>query len=189
MKLWALDLGNTAGYAEGLVGEMPSAVHSVSLKRGQTTPEGVARNLGCFLRDRAVWGDPDLICVEHYMQPAGQPSDDVTITHMLLHGALLGFAGPRGIRVEAPYTQTVTKHFCGQATAKLSVTYTSESKRKAAMREAKKRMVLARAITLGMLPRTCTDFDKADACALFDFAAATYARRGLATLVMFGATA
>jgi hypothetical protein len=50
-------------------------------------------------------------------------------------------------------------------------------------------MVMQRAIALGYLPKGCRDWDRADACALFDFAAATYARTPPRELVFFGETA
>ena len=190
MRIMALDLGARAGFAEGETGTMPT-ISAIVLKRPKDEAEDAAANLACFLRDRFALGLPDILVTEHYMQPAAQRAQDVTIVHLLLHGAVRAVAGCYGVRVESPYPQEVRKHFCGQPRANMarrakgSPARTSREQR--LDREATKRMVWDRAVLLGYLSRSAPlDHDKADAASIFDYAAARWGRVTPPRLVMFG---
>lgn len=191
MKLLCLDLATRTGFAEGEAGEIPPIIGAVVLKRRGESAETAAKNLGCFLRDRFTLGRPDLIVVEHYLHPSRMLGADVAITHLFLHGVVLGIAGPYGIVVKSVYPATVRTHFCGRASANIAHRPKGAEprtpKEAAAARAATKAMVLSRAITLGYLPRGCTDSDKADAAALFSYAGLNYAGIEPSRLVLFGA--
>jgi hypothetical protein len=176
VRIFALDPGVRAGFAEGESGTIPLS-GAVRLKKQSEPIEKAAEQLGCFLRDRwsGPMGMPDLLCIEHWMQPGAQKNAAAAISSLLLAGAARAMAGVYGIRVEEPWAQTVRKHFCGKA--------------RLDDRGETNRMVLNRAIALGYVPRDCTDWDRANACALFDYAAATYGRVAPKSLVMFGGTA
>lgn len=183
MWILGLDLGTRrSGFGEGPAGDIGECRSgSVRLRREGQPMETAAANLGCFLRDRFVLRRPDLICVEHYLNPSAQKSADAAIGGLLLAGAVRAIAGCYGIRVEAPYDSTIRKHFTGKGRA-------GETERAAAKdsRTATNEMVLRRAIALGYLPRDCRDWDRANAVAAFDYASAHFARRPPRELVMFG---
>jgi hypothetical protein len=186
VRLLALDLGNRCGFATGEAGGKPR-VESWILKTPKQTPEVACRNLACSLRDEVRSEKPDVIVVEAWMHPAAQPSADVIITHMQLHGAVEAVAGCFGIRTERPTSAQYRKHFCGQSTAGAR---RPPAARTPQMRQADRRatndMVLRRAILLGYLPADSTDWDRAAAVALWDFGCAHFARRAPAELVLFG---
>ena len=100
---------------------------------------------------------------------------DAMLLQLLAHGAAAAMCGLYGVRVETPHVQTWRRHYTGAASG--------------GDRESSKAMVLRRAKQLGHLPRECQDDNRADAVGIFDFAAATYARRAPAALVMFGGAA
>ncbi len=171
MKILALDLAVVTGYAIGIAGEIPQS-GSVRLKRRDDPAEVAPFNMLAFLRDRFVLDKPDLVAIEHYMHPVASKSADATILQLFCFGVAVAACQAYGLRYEAPRVDAIRKHFCGQ--------------RNAGNRGDTKRMVLARAKTLGYVPRDCTDDNRADACALFDFASAHYARVRPKALIMFG---
>lgn len=173
MLILALDLGTRTGFALGVAGRTPES-SSVTLKKPSEAHEVAARNLARFLRDHTTGRRPDLIAVEHYQQPGGQPSDAAVISSLLLAGALHGFAGTHDIQIEAPYPSSIRKHFLGRANF--------------GDRKVTNQAVVARSVALRYLPVGCDDWDRANACAVFDYACAHYARR-LPTLVLLGAAA
>ena len=185
MRILSLDLGNRSGFAVGVSGAKPR-VESWLLKRPGDEPEVACRNLACTLRDNIQLENPELIVVERWLHPSVQPSADVVITHMLLHGVVEGLAGVFGIRTMRPTSAQFRSHFCGRSTAEPRSRGPKTARQKAASREATNNMVVKRAIMLGYLPFGSTDWDKASAVALWDWACATYARRVPKELVLFG---
>ena len=100
----------------------------------------------------------------------GYRSSPKTIS--LLNGLADGvevICGPYGIRTAIGNVQTVRKHFLGQARP-----------------EEPKAAVIKRCHLMGLMPDDCYDDNRADALALWDYAAATYGRRAPAELVLFG---
>ncbi len=173
MLILALDLGTRTGFAFGEAGRIPAS-SSVTLKKPSEEHEVAARNLARFLRDHTAGRRPDLIAVEHYLPPSAQQHDAPVISSLLLAGALQAFAGSHDVRVEAPHPGTVRKHFLGRANL--------------GDRKLTNAAVVSRALALRYLPPGCADWDRANACAVFDFACAQYARR-LPSLVLLGAAA
>jgi hypothetical protein len=190
MLIMALDLGKRTGVATGFAGEDMPRIEAVTLRGKADGADVQARNLGCFLRDRwQLPPRPDLVIIESAMNPVASKSADATISQLYCHGALHALAGTFGLRVEVVAAQTARRHFCGAASAapRRGQPRTAAQQRKD--REETNRMVVRRAITLGYLPHGSDDWDKASAAALFDFAAATYARTRPRELVMFGEVA
>ncbi|WP_018407909.1 hypothetical protein [Methylocystis rosea] len=170
MLILALDIATYCGFALGRAGEIPAS-GSVRLKRPGEPADVAAFNMRCFLRDRLMLERPDLICIEHYLNPVAQKSADAVILQLMCFGVAVAEAMARDIRHEKPAASTVRKHFIGAA---------NKGERKAT-----KAAVLNRARALGYIPRDCIDDNRADACAIWDYAAATYARVRPSKLVMF----
>jgi hypothetical protein len=166
-----LDPAIRTGFAVGDASEMPR-VGAARLKKPSEPIEVAIANMGCFLRDQFVLDRPDLLVIEKALHPSVQPHAAPVISSLMLEGAIRAIAGTYGVRVEEVASSTFRKHFCGQANA--------------GDRTATNLMVLRQAITMGYLPRTCTDWDRASACALFDYAAAKFANQAPKALVLFG---
>jgi hypothetical protein len=172
MRILALDLASTAGFAIGEAGEIPRS-GSVRLKRPGDGPEVAAFNLRQFLREQIFTLDrPELVVVEAFIHPAGQKSGDAAILSIGLYFVAAAESKARDCRFEKAQPSTVRKHFIG-------VGRTGD-------RSTTKRAVVLRAQQIGYMPRDCGDNDRADACAVFDWASATFARKSR-PFVMFGA--
>lgn len=171
MKILALDIATTTGFALGKAGAIPRS-GSVRLKKPGEPPEIAAWNLRCFLRDQFVLDRPDLAVVEHFLHPIGQKSGDAVILQLMCVGAALAELIGSQVRYEMPHASTVRKHFIGAANMG------DRAKTKAA--------VVRRAQALGYVDRDCRDTDRADACALWDWACATYCNFRPEKLVLFG---
>ncbi len=184
MWILALDLARRMGIAEG---EALSArvVETVTL-RG-TSAENRVRYLGGWLHERLRAAHCDLIVTEAPMNPVASKSDHATIDQLGYYFCLQGIAAVFGVHVHAVPVMSVRKHFCGQACAPR----VSGRKRTSAEAQAARKFintaVLNRAILLGYLPEGSKDWDQANACALFDFACAQFARTLPKELVLFGA--
>lgn len=189
MDIIGFDLGSyRTGFARGEAGSKP-LVQTWLLRRKGDPMAVAARNLACTLRDQILLKLPDLIAVEDFLNPEAQNSADAAIAALGLHFSVQAVAGLWGIRVEATHPDTIRKHFCGRSSAMGRSRGPKTSKQKQEARDATKKMVIDRAVMLGMLPRGTTDNDKADACAVFDHASFTFARVAPKALVMFGSAA
>jgi hypothetical protein len=171
VRIAALDIATVCGFAFGDAGAIPQS-GSVRLKRPGEPPEIAAFNMRAFLRDRFTLERFDLLAIEHFLNPAAQKSADAVILQLMCFGVAVAEGMARGMRIEAPHPSTIRAHFIGAA-------------HKGARKDTKA-AVLTRAKVLGYVPRDCRDTDRSDACAVFDFAAATYARVPPRDLVMFG---
>lgn len=171
MRIMALDIATRTGFAIGEAGAIPTS-GAVVLRVDQQPAEIAAFNLGCFLRDRWVLDKPDLLIIEHYLNPVAHKSATAIILQLQAHGAVQFLARANRIRVESVQPATVRKHFIGAANA--------------GERDKTKALVIQRCHQLGYFDKRCRDADRADACALFDYAAATFARKTPQALVMFG---
>lgn len=180
MIIMALDLGINTGYAVGAPGNKPRS-GSVRLKR-RDEPRTVSwRNIACFLRDQIQYERPDLVVYEAALDPiAMRELGNSAVTVVITWGhvaAVEAICGPLGIRTEPVNVQSVRRHFTGRA--------------RWGERDAAKRAVVERCWTLGYFGRDCRDDNRADACATFDFACATYGRRhvGRRELHLYGEVA
>jgi hypothetical protein len=194
MRILAIDLGKRMGIADGAETDFAlnkrPRVEAVTLKG--TSAEARTRWFGNWIRERLyITGRYDLIVTESPMNPVVSKSADATIAQLYLHGALLAVAAVADVEVVHAPVMTVRKHFVGQATAS-HVHWKGHKRTVAEARVARTEindMVLRRAILLGYLPEGSSDWDCANAAALWDFACAKYARALPKELVMFGARA
>jgi hypothetical protein len=171
MKILALDPATILGFAYGESGDIPKS-GSVRLKGRRDEITVAPFNALAFLRDLFVLDKPDLCCIEHYMNPVAQKSADAIVLQIMVFGAIIAVCGSYGVRIETPHRQTVLKHFIGKANM--------------GERALTKQAVIKRAIALHYIPHGCVDDNRADACALFDYAAATFARARPREIVLFG---
>ena len=174
--IMALDLAIETGFAVGRVGGHPRS-GSVKLKKRGQDERTAWRNLGCWLRDQFKLERPDLIAYEAALHPGvmlNMGNSSITAAMQWGHvAAVEAICGPLGLRTEAVNVQTVRKHFTGRA--------------RHPTRTEAKRAVVERCWTLGYFERDCNNDNRADACAVFDYASAVFARRSLRSdeLVMF----
>jgi hypothetical protein len=173
--LFCLDLGQRTGFAVGAAGSLPVS-GTVVLKK-PTEPAAVALgNLLEFLRERWTAERPDLVVIEAPLSIAAMARlNNAEETMLLLHrlaGVVQAMTQRFAIRLVEVNSATARKHFMGRGSA--------------GTREETKRAVVSRAVMLGYLPRGCEDDDRADACCVFDWAAATLCRIPPRELVMFG---
>lgn len=186
MRIMAFDLDSyRTGFACGNAGEKPRVQTWLLRRKGEPVDDAV-KNFGRTLRDVLIVESPDLIAAEDFMNPQAQKSADAVIASLELHGALIGVAGLWGVRIERAHVDTIRRHFCGRSSAFPRTRGPKTARQKAEARQATKDMVLRRAKLLGYLPADCRDDDKADACAIWDFACATYAGVKPRELVLFG---
>lgn len=171
MLIMSIDSATVLGWALGEAGTIPRS-GAVRLKKPSEDRDIAPFNCMCFLRDTWVLDKPDLVCAEHFLNPAGQKSADAIILQIEVYGVIVAMCQAYGIPYRSVQPATWRKHFCGQANA--------------GERNATKDMVLRRAKALKYLPMDCFENNRADACGIFDFAAATYCRAIPKSLVLFG---
>lgn len=195
MRLLALDLGRRMGVADG-DSKVPPRVEAVIL-RGVSV-ESRALYLGDWLHERLnlnrladmVNGNSiSLIVTESPMNPAASKSAAATVDQLYYHGCLQGVAAVFRIPVETAPVKAVRKHFCGVASAPRITGRKRTAAEARAARTFINEAVLNRAILLGYLPAGSKGWDEANACALFEFGCAKFARGRPETLVMFGTSA
>lgn len=185
MRIMALDLAARAGFCCGNAGSKPR-VEAWILRRDGQTIHAACRNLACTLRDNIQLENPDLIVTEHWLALQQSRSAAAAIGQLLMHGVVDALAGIFDIKVERPETSTFRTHFCGQASAAPRRKGPRTNKQRAEDSHATNMMVVKRAILMGYLPHGSTDFDKASAAAMWDWACSTYARTPPRSLVLFG---
>lgn len=185
-KILALDPADRMGWAFGLAGTIPVSGSVRLRKSGDPVALGAA-NMGCFIRDIVgKYGVPDIIAPERYLEIPGQASNDAAVSQLLKHGAIYAMIGLMGVRLASPTVSEVRKHFCGKTTAAPRRRQKRTNRERYDDRIATNMMVLNRAILTGYLPVESVDFDRANACAVWDWASVIAARRAPRELLMFG---
>lgn len=174
-RLATLDLSTRAGFAFGAPGRVPRS-GTVKLKDRSDPPAAAARNLGCFLRDQFTLERPDLVVYEAAFSAAamldmGNSSRTADLSWQLV-GAVEAVCGCYGIRTETAHVQTVRKHFTGKG--------------QWGGRDEAKRQTIARCHLLRLFPTDCRDDNRADACAIFDWASHALCKVQPKAIVMFG---
>lgn len=164
---------------------MPSRSGAVNLRKRSDQVDVAIRNLGCFMRDVYVTDPFEVIVAEHYLNPVAQPSADVAISQLRMHGCIDCFAGCYGLRVERPQPATARKHFIGAANANTGSRGKKTSKQKREMRARTKALVVKRAQLLGYMPKDKYDEDHGDACAIYDYASAVLFRKSPSKFELF----
>lgn len=187
MKILALDLGVKTGWALGVVaGGSALPVSGTEILRtaseeADVGPAALADWLNKqWLDKKGNWRKdrPDLVVKEQVMpfgrMLRGASSAKVMTSQIELHAAVkivCRLSSTKYIDVARP---TILKHFVG--TAKLD-------------RKDGKLAVIKQAKLLKYIPLSCDDEDRADAVALWDFAARTFARISPGELRLFGEAA
>lgn len=173
--VYALDLAVRSGVAKGLSGSVPAS-RTIVLKRPGETGAVALSNLLAFLVDD--WSDalPDIVVKErplHLGAFAKLGNAEATVRMQYGMHAIVEALGVRfGVPVHEAAAATIRKHFLARS--------------QFGNRKDTKRAVLQRCWLLGYLPKDCTDDNRADACATFDWGAAHLAKTPPRELVMFG---
>lgn len=190
MRILALDIGLTFGFSNGVAGEIPPRSGSIIVGQRGGDPHAAAAKFGAELRTQFfVFKNerPEMIVAEAPLHPSASYGGDALICQLLMHGALDDTAGAYAVPLRRVAIQSVRKHFIGAASVTPRTTGRQRTpKEREAARKAIKAAVLARAHLLGYFPRSISDTDRADACAVFDYAAAHYARAAPRSLHLFG---
>lgn len=175
--IYGVDLGVSSGVAEGRAGEKPRS-YSVVLKKPDEHRAVAFSNLIAFLDERFRAERPQLLAKEAMLnlrafKNLGSAEATVRLTAGL-HAIVEGMCGRYGIPWRDVHDATFRKHFLGRA--------------RMGTREETKAAVVSRCHLLGVMPRDCTDEDRADAIAVHDWACATFGRRSvsMADLFLFG---
>lgn len=169
MNILALDISTTSGFAQGEPGGRPKS-WTVRLKRPSDPAETAAFNMLAFLRDHFVLQKPDLVVLEDYMHPSAHKSTDALTIALALHYVATSIATAYTVQWRKVHVDAVRKHFLGFA--------------RTGERKETKAAVLRRCRQLKYLDLTCSDDNRADACAVWDYACAHFARKP-SDLVLF----
>lgn len=188
MRILALDLGRRTGVAEGDSDYLrtrapPPRVESLIL-RGASAEVRV-RNFSQWLSLRLYDSKPDLIVTERPLNPVAQKSAPAAIDMLAYYFCLHAIAATFGLSVEAVPIMSARKHFTGVACAAPVRGRKRTSAEATNARTFINEAVLKRAVMLGYLSGVSKDWDQANACCLFDFAAVNFARETPAELAMF----
>jgi hypothetical protein len=195
MLILALDLGTHTGWCRGTSDLKPPPSGVVNIRPKGEPVESTVLALEGFLNDVNVRGWPDLVVYERPLPLQALKSlqrpqnEEAAVLPWRLETVVWNWCGKRDVRFEAISALTYRKHFIGKMSAG------SKDQSKDRQRLETKMAMLARAQLLGYIPKyamptrkDATDplYDKADACGLWDFAAATWGRRQPQELHMFG---
>lgn len=178
--IFALDLGQRAGFAVGRPGETPRS-GAVVLK-DKLEPRRIALgNFIEFLQSQFAAERPELVVKEAPLTLEAfrriHSNEENVRMHHGLHAIVEAMCVRFGIELEEAAPATIRKHFIGAANM--------------GERSATKRAVVQRCHMLGLMPRAVLDEDRADALAVHDWACAVYGRRSFRQheLHMFGEVA
>lgn len=178
----AIDLAQRTGFAIGSPGAMPRS-GAVVLKEKKERRDIAMGSLIAWLQDEWKGEKPALVIREAPLPLAAykrgksdtigtaDASQDTVQISYGLHGILEGMCNRYGIQLVDAYPARTRKHFIDAGNM--------------GSRELTKRAVIERCWLLGYFPRSTFDLDRADACSVWDWAAATYGQRSGA-LHLFG---
>lgn len=177
--IFALDIAIHTGFAVGSAGALPRSGVVTLKKRGETR-DVAFYNMRKFLENEWKAARPTLVVKEApFMLGAFGRRSNSQETVMLaygLHAQAESMAYEYGIRCEQAPAQTIRKHFIGRANM--------------GSREETKLAVVKRCHLLGLMPKDRFDDNRADACAVWDWACAKYVRKSVTgkTLYLWGET-
>lgn len=162
MKVMAFDIATRCGVAFGTAGGTPRAT-AVDLGKGFSDAERFAKVIGATRRLLERF-EPDLVAFE---EAVGGPKT----SHFLvgIAACFQGQAAAMGYRPRPVPIATVRKHFLGKHLTAQHFPGLSKGRARLAI----KRQVVARCTALGWEVK---DDDEADACAIWDYACATWGR-------------
>jgi hypothetical protein len=171
----ALDLGIASGFARGAPGDAPQS-GTVQLKKTSELIDVAYGNLIAFLCEEFGRQLPAMVVKERmlYLQAFTSlgTSEKTIRAHAAYHGIVEGLCVRYGVRWEDVSPSTFRRHFIGAANA--------------GSRDETKQAVVDRCHLLKLMPADCRDDNRADAIAVWDWAAATFGRRVPADLHLFG---
>jgi hypothetical protein len=170
MKLLALDIATTIGIAVGEVGGSPKAWSETIGKKSDDDDLLFSRALS--LTSRLIsQHEPDLIAYE------GAVGGDRTSHYLVgIIANVRGCARNRGIETISCNIGAIRKHFIGRHITSADYPHLPKSRRKAQARKDAKLEVQKRCKLLGYGDLA---EDPADACAVWDYAAATRGRQAM----------
>jgi len=164
--IYSLDLGVTSGFARGRPGDVPVS-GTVSLKNPKQTIDQAQGNLIAFLAEEFETHRPAYLVKERIMSLEAfktmNMGQSVVYAHAAYHGIVQGMCVRFGIPWEDVPDSTARKHFIGKG--------------RLGDRGATKAAVVTRCHLLGLMPKDCSDDNRADALCIHDWACATYGGR------------
>jgi len=175
--IFALDLGQRAGFAVGAPGRAPRS-GAVILKDKKEPRRVACGNLIAFLQAEWSTSCPSLVVTVSPMTLGAffdMHSSEANVRLQYgLQAIVEGMCERFGLPLEEINEATVRKHFIGKG--------------RMGDRESTKLAVVSRCQVLGLMRRGSEDNDRADAIAVHDWACATFGRRAISTskLVFFG---
>lgn len=170
MILWSFDMGVNLGVAMGDTKAAPPVSRVLRLK-GQA---------GCalmkFLAAEFKRQKPDLVFKEQALEPAAMArigmSGQSAKTTLGLHYVIESMCVWYDVPLREAKDQTIRKHFIGVG--------------KLGSRDATNRRIVLRCHMLGYMPRDDANWDRANACSGWDYAAHVYGRASADALALFG---
>jgi hypothetical protein len=174
MHIFALDLGKVSGFAYGEAGSVPvsGAVRLAKPSEGRAVTFG---NLVAFLDDKWRKQLPDLVVTE--APPAlqgfanmGNAQNTVRATYGY-HAIVEAMCARWGLRHEEFHAATVRKFFTGKGNH--------------GSRQATKDATIIRCHLAKLMPADCVSEDQAEAVAVFEYAAHTYANKSIIGSTLF----
>jgi len=169
-QIYAIDLGQRAGFAVGAPGQVPRS-GTVILKQKPDPQRTAFGNLIAFLNEQWSAQRPALVVavppptLEAHRR--FRSNDEAATMQYGLHAIVLGMCDRFGLPIIEISESTVRKHFIGKGHL--------------GDREATKLAVVSRCQLLRLMPSDCSDNDRADAIALHDWACATFGKRSVST--------
>lgn len=172
--IFALDLGQRCGFA---VGRSTPVRSGTMILKTPSEPRAVAfSNLIAWLNEQWSRERPGLIVKEAPLPLQAfrdrRNSEAGVLMAYGLHGIVEAMGVRFGILVEQAHPATIRKHFVGKG--------------RMGARAETKAAVINRCRVLGYIPRDCVDEDRADALAMWDFAASTHGVMAPTRLHLFG---
>jgi hypothetical protein len=188
MLILALDPASRLGYCIGESGQTPRS-GTIRLKKPDDPIEVAMVNMAAWLRDSFVLELPDIVCIEHFLNPTYASSSQSAILAIGIYSVVAALCGLYNVRM-IPSTPGQVRNFCcGRASALPSRRRGSaprSPKEIAIARAATKKMVIDRAKLLQLVPPDTLDDNRCDAALVFYFASCKYGRAIPKELYLFG---
>lgn len=188
MIILAIDPATHLGFCKGEPGQTPQS-GTIRLKRHDDPFDTAFFNAAAWLRDEFVLDMPQLVTIEHFLNPAYSSSSQSAILAVGIYAVTTAICGLYGVRVISPTPNEVRNYTCGKASATPSRRPGSAPRtpqEKAASRAATKAMVVQRAKLLKLIPPDCMDDNRADAALLWYHSCCKFAKTPPTELYLFG---
>lgn len=173
--IFALDLGVNTGFAIGGPGDASPVSGSVALKKAGQERRVALGNMIAWLDAEWRKQRPALVVKEAPLVLGGfgkrKNSQETVLMTYGLHGVVEAMCERFSLRLEDVHNATVRKHFIGRG--------------RMGDRNATKVAVIQRCRLLGYMPKGCVDDNRADALAVWDYAAHVFSRARSKKLFLF----